>query len=208
MTHSTPIATTHAAALARVLDNVPKGYTRYTSGTIAAAKIGALALKFHDRHAIAASASQRYTRKRHGRANALLTIYRPDASQVAQWLLLFTSGELDSNENLRLVSTKPRLSWLGYELIRHPFRGRTSWTWKREKEEMEGLFGLLVERCSRRDWKGVREVLEIAAHQPGFHGVREQTWQLCQEARKRGYEGPLPTLFYMAKTSHGKPLNF
>lgn len=204
MKRTTPIATTTAAALSRVLDNVPKGYSRYTMGTIKVEKLGALVHKFHERHAIGASPSQRHTRKKHGRANALLTIYYPPEAEMAQWLLLFTQGALESHEKLREVTEKPRLTWLGYELVRHAFRGKTSWTWKREKTEMEGLFGLLVEQCNRRDWRNVEKTLERAAKQPGFHGVREQTWQLCQEAKRRGYNGHLPMLFYMQKHSHGE----
>lgn len=204
MKGTTPIATTTAAALSRVLDNVPKGYSRYTTGTIKAEKVSALARKLHERHAIGASPSQRHTRKKHGRANALLTVYCPPGAEIAQWLLLFTQGTLDSHENLRDVTDKPRLIWLGYELVRHAFRGKTNWTWKRERNEMEGLFGLLVEQSNRRDWKNVEKTLEKAAKQPGFHGVRGQTWQLCEEAKRRGYSGPLPILFYMQKHSHGE----
>lgn len=203
MKGTTPIATTTAAALSRVLDNVPKGYSRYTTGTIKVEKVRALAQKFHERHAIGASSSQRHTRKKHGRANALLTVYCPPYLNTAHWLLLFTQGTLDTHEILREVTEKPRLIWLGYELVRHAFYGKTNWTWRREKAEMEGLFGLLVELCSRRDYRKVQETLEKAARQPGFHGVRGQTWRLCEEAKRRGYTGPIPHLFFMQKHSHG-----
>jgi hypothetical protein len=36
--------------------------------------------------------------------------------------------------------------------------------------------------------------------------VREQSWELCQFARQRGYAGELPFLFHLQKLSHGTPL--
>jgi len=210
----TPISPTPAASLARILDNIPKGYTRHTCGVIKAEKIRKLVEKFRTRHSIHASPEQRFNRKKKGKANALLTVYLPPAkedaavmtvSDTVPWLLQFTSGELDSPETLTDVTDKPRLQWLGYELVRHAFRGKTSWTWRRSKEKMEGLSGLLVEKCDRRQWREVERFLQHAASEPGFHGVREQTYQLCQAAQQRGYDGPIPHLYYMQKIKHGEP---
>jgi len=210
-----PISSTPAASLDRILDNVPKGYTRYTCGTIKEDKIQKLVDKFRIRHNIHASPTQRFTRKKKGRANALLTVYLPlcnaDASAVTisdtvPWLLQFTSGELDSHEKLLDVTDKPCLQWLGYELVRHAFRGKTSWTWRRSKEDVEGLFGRLGELCNRRQWREVEQLLQSAAREPGFHGIREQTYQLCQAAQRRGYDGPIPHLYYMSKIKHGEPV--
>jgi len=128
-------------------------------------------------------------------------------SDTVPWLLQFTFGELDSPEMLTDVTDKPRLQWLGYELVRHAFRGKTSWTWRRSKEEMEGLFGWLVEKCDRRQWREVERLLQSAAREPGFHGIREQTYQLCQAAQQRGYDGPIPHLYYMQKIKHGESLS-
>lgn len=203
MKRSTPFAETESAALSRVLDNVPKGYIHYTKGTIDAARAQDLARKFHEIHAIGASPSQRHTRKKHGKANAILAVYYPPWADTAHWILLFTAGELDSHEVLHDVTRKPYLTWLNYELVRQPFRGKTSWTWRRTKSEMEGLFGLLAEQIHRGDWGSVQKTLEKAAKQPGFHGVREQTWRLCEAAKRNGYDGPIPKLFYMQKQSHG-----
>jgi len=210
-----PISPTPVASLTRILDNIPKGYRRYTSGTIKANKIDALVDKFSRRHSIHISPTQRFNRKKKGRANALLTVYLPplkeDASVITvsdavPWLLQFTSGELDSHEVLADVTTKPRLQWLGYELVQHTFRGKTSWTWRRSKEEEEGLFGLLIEKCDRQQWREVERLLQSAASQPGFHGIREQTYRLCQAAQRRGYEDPIPHLYYMQKIKHGEPV--
>jgi len=215
MTIYIPISPTPAASLTRILDNVPKGYTRYTCGTIKADKIGALVNKFRIRHSIDASPAQRFNRKKKGKANALLTVYLPPPpkdietvtiSKPVPWLLQFTSGELDSPETLTNVTDKPHLQWLGYELVRHTFRGKTSWTWRRNKEEEVGLFGLLAEKCDRRQWREVERLLQSAANEPGFHGIREQTWRLCEAAKQRGYDGPIPHLFYMQKIKHGESI--
>lgn len=207
MLRNTPISETHAAALSRVLTNVPRGYTRYSSGTIRADRAYDLAQKFHQIHHIGASPSQRHTRKKKGKANAVLVMFKPPKTETVSWLLLFTEGNLEQHEKLQHVTHKQRLKWLGYELVRRPTRrGRVGWTWRRTKEEMEGLVGLLIEKCNRREWREVGIILERAANQPGFHGVREQSKKLQQIAVKKGYSRELPFLFYLDKISHGYKL--
>jgi len=104
------------------------------------------------------------------------------------------------------VTAKPCLKWLDYELVQHAFRGKTSWTWRRSKEKEEGLFGLLIEKCGRQQWRDVERLLQNAACEPGFHGIREQTYRLYQTAQRRGYDGPIPHLYYMQKIKHGEPV--
>ncbi|WP_233161687.1 MULTISPECIES: hypothetical protein [unclassified Achromobacter] len=201
---TTPLARTTAAALARVLDCIPRGYTRYTSGTVAASKLGALVSKFHNLYGVAASAAQRITRKKNGKANAVLAVFFPDGAEYVSWLMLFTDGELGAHEALRSVSEKPRLRWLGYELTRYNYKGGVRWTWRREPGQMQDLYILLDDQLRRRRWDAVKSTLERVAAQPGFHGVRGQSWRLCQEARTRGYPEELPFLFYIQKIGHGK----
>ena len=43
MPPTTPIASSKTAALSRILDVIPRGYVRYTAGTVSAAKTLALA---------------------------------------------------------------------------------------------------------------------------------------------------------------------
>jgi hypothetical protein len=206
MPPTTPISRNKTSALTRVLDLVPRGYHRYTLGTVSAAKAVRLGGKFHARHAIGATPAQRLIRKRRGEANALLVLYWPEHVDVVDWLLLATDGDGLAGETLLNVADKPRLLWLGYELLRHPNRGRTSWTWRRPAREMAEHYALLDEFLRKRQPEGVRALLERLAHQPGFHGVRNQSWALCQEARRRGYAGELPHLYYVQKISHGEPL--
>lgn len=202
-TPTTPVARSKSVALSRVLDSIPRGYTRYTTGSISADRVAYLAKKLHSIHSIAAPASTRVTRKVAGKANSLLVIYCPEGAEKADWLMLFTEGKLASDERLQRVDKRPRLNWLGYELTRHTSAGPVRWTWRRTRGEMEALYALLIEHLKRRAMNAVQELLERAANQPGYHGVREQTWRLCQEAQRRGYEGKLPHLYYMQKISHG-----
>jgi hypothetical protein len=64
----------------------------------------------------------------------------------------------------------------------------------------------LGEQLKRHDIGAVADILAEIARQPGFHGVREQSWALCQFARQHGYRAELPFLFYVHKVSHGERL--
>jgi len=114
------------------------------------------------------------------------------ADVQVEWLLLVTKGAGPAHEQevLHDVTDKQRLVFCGYELVRHSVRGKAAWTWRRTRAEMGDLFALLEEQLRRR--------------QPGFAGVREQSWRLCQFARQHGYQGQLPYLFFLQKVSHGE----
>jgi len=190
-----------------VLDAIPRGYVRYTSGVVASAKLPALVSKFHRVHAVAATPAQRMTRKKQGKANAILALYQPKDAEMVLWLLLFTPGELGANEVLKHVADKPRLSWLGYELSRHNYKESTRWTWRRPREAMQELYAALDAQLKQHHWRAVEQTLARIARQPGFHGVRGQSWRLCQEAKSRGYPGELPVLFYLQKVGHGERIS-
>lgn len=206
MPPSTPIARSKTAALARIVDCVPKGYHRYTCGTVKPGKVEALARKFHALYGIGCTPAQRITRKGKGLANALLVMYAPQDAEQAAWVLLATDGKGLEAENLRSVEDKPRLDFLGYELVRHASQRRTAWTWRRPKEAMTELHALLASQAGRHHYSALTDTLERIARQPGFHGVRFQSWSLFQEARRRGYSAPLPQLFYLQKVGHGDRL--
>lgn len=204
MPASTPIARSKTAALTRALDLVSRGYTRAVQGTLPPEKVVQVVRKLHARHALGATPAQRLTRKSHKLANSGLAIYAPDGA-VAEWLLLFTAGELSAPEpRLHSVLETPKLLFLGYELVRHPARGRAAWTWRRPKAEMADHYAMLDDALKRRRWSAVAAYLERLANQPGFHGVREQTWALGQYVARRGYRGELPHLFYVQKVPHGE----
>jgi len=206
MLASTPVARSKTAALSRVIDAIPKGYRSYCYGTVSETKAEQLANKLHERHAIGATPAQRLVRKKHGKANALLVMYWPLGAVQVEWLMLFTVGLLESPEHLRNVSDKHRLEWLDYELVRHPVRGAASWTWRRSKIEMAEHYVMLDQSLAKRHHDAVGNHLARIANQPGFHGIREQSWALCQHARQHGYQGSLPHLFYVQKVSHGDRL--
>ena len=181
-------------------------YRSYCCGTVSATKAEQLANKLHERHAIGATPSQRLVRKKHGKANALLVMYWPLGAVQVEWLMLFTTGLLDSPEHLRDVTEKHRLEWLRYELVRHPVRGTTSWTWRRSKIEMTEHYLMLDQSLAKRHHDAIDSHLARIANQPGFNGVREQSWTLCQYARQHGYKRDLPHIFYVQKISHGDRL--
>lgn len=208
MPASTPIATSKTAALSRVLDGVSRGYTRYISGVTTADKAIAVANKFHQLYGIGSTPAQRITRKGKGQANALLALYWPEGAAQVHWLLLATPGTglIETRERLFEVTGKPRLAWLGYELVRYGARGVARWTWRRPKGEMADRYVRLGEHLKRHDTGAVADILAEIARQPGFHGVREQSWALCQFAWQHGYREELPFLFYVHKVSHGERL--
>ncbi len=205
MPAATPVSTSKTAALSRVVDGVPRGYTRYTSGVTTPEKAVAVANKLHRLYGIGCTPAQRITRKGKGLANALLVLYWPAGAAQVDWLLLATPGTglIAEREKLLAVSGKPRLAWLGYELVRHGTRGVTRWTWRRPKGEMAEWYVRLGEQLKRRDTGAVADLLAAIARQPGFHGVREQSWALCQFARQHGYREELPFLYYVHKVSQG-----
>lgn len=206
MPASTPLARSKTAALARVLDCAPKGYHRYTCGIVKVAKAEALARKLHVMYGIGCTPAQRLTRKQKGLANAVLVLYWPQEAEHVEWLLLATDGDGLEEEAMKSITRKPRLRWLGYELVRHTARGRTSWTWRRPKQEMAELYALVSSQACNRHDRALADTLERVSRQPGFHGVRNQSWSLYQEAQRRGYKGPFPQLFYTQKIHHGQRL--
>ena len=201
---NTPVATSKTAALSRILDSVPKGYVFWMAGQIPKEKMERLARKFHERYGIGCSPAQRITRKQQGQANALLVLYCPPDCTSVEWLLLATQGNGMQSETLRRIDEKPRLVWLGYELLRYATRQKTSWTWRRTKAEMAEWYALLESQLKPNQMFKVEYTLVRIAYQPGFHGVREQSFALCQFAQAHGYRGEIPHLFYLEKVSHGE----
>ena len=285
---TTPIARSKTAALARILDSVPKGYVYYTTGECPAEKAVKLAKKFHARYGIGCSPAQRLTRKRKGLANAVLVLYWPGETAVStdaglessveagldsqaavneattsecaltagletippcceqsipasteavpasrhdakptlrtphsatpgqptlspskvSWVVLATegTGPIHEQEHLRSVLDSRRLLFLGYELVRYADRGTTSWTWRRTKQAMADLYALLDSQLNAHYTNAVAQTLQRISRQPGFSGVRKQSWALCQFARRRGYAGELPYLCFVEKVRQGERL--
>lgn len=107
---STPLATSKTAALMRVLDSVPKGYTHYTSGECPQDKLPKLLLKFHDRYGIGCSPAQRISRKKQGLANALLVLYQPplpSPDQELDWATEVAPPEVSDQVPARGAESAP-----------------------------------------------------------------------------------------------------
>jgi hypothetical protein len=203
MPASTPIARSKTAALARVLDSIPKGYYRYIHGSVTVSKAEALARKFHARYGIGNTPAQRVTKRKLGLANALLVMYWPEGCQEVKWLMLATDGQGMEGEKLLDTSDKPRLVWLGYELVRRAERGKTAWTWRRPAGEMAEHYALILDYSVKHQTNSLSALLQRLANQPGFHGVREQSKRLFAEARRHGYMDELPCLYFVQKVLHG-----
>jgi hypothetical protein len=206
---TTPISPTKTQALARVLSAVSHGYSRLCMGTVIPEKLTRLVSKFDRRYGIADTKGQRVIRKRAGLASTQLTIfappdeYRPLEGRLA-WILLATPGEGVEEECWTDVQDHP--IWIGYELVRHNDAGEVRWSWRRPKVELTALYAELGEDLARHRYGMVQRTLERIAHQPGFHGVRAQSQALVDYAVRRGYQGPLPHLFYVQKVGHGRPM--
>ena len=131
----------------------------------------------------------------------------PFGAQVS-WVLLATDGDgpVHDEESLRSVLELPRLLFLGYELVRKASRGKVGWTFRRTKQEMAELYALLAAQLNHRQMATVQHTVLRISRQPGFAGVRVQSWALFQFARQRGYTGELPRLYFVQKGSHGPRL--
>lgn len=204
MPASTPIARSKTAALARVLDVIPKGYHRYTHGTVSASKAESVVRKLHLRYGVGCTPAQRVTKRKRGLANTLLVIHWPEGCQQVEWIMLATDGDGMDGETLLDVAAKPRLVWLGYELVRRPERDRTAWTWRRPSSEMAEHYALIGELSNKHYVNSLAGLLQRLANQPGFHGVREQSKRLFNEVRRRGYSDSLPNLYFVQKVAHGE----
>ena len=127
---------------------------------------------------------------------------------MVSWVVLATegTGPIHEQEHLRSVLDSRRLLFLGYELVRYADRGTTSWTWRRTKQEMADLYALLDSQLNAHHTNAVAQTLQRISRQPGFSGVRKQSWALCQFARRRGYAGELPYLCFVEKVRQGERL--
>ena len=206
---TTPIAGTKTEALARVLAAVTHGYTRVCSGLVPREKLVRLATKFDVKYGIGHGKGQRIINRRAGYANILFAAYSPPAMYLAvderlPWTMLSTPGDGVDEETWTDVIDRP--VWLDYELCRHNDAGKVRWTWRRTKAEMEKLYAELGEDVARRRFDDVAQTLHRVARQPGFHGVRVQSRALIEYVQRRGYQGPVPHLYYVQMVSHGTPL--
>jgi hypothetical protein len=206
---TTPIAATKTQALARVLTAVTHGYTRVCMGRVPPEKLSRLATKFDAAYRIADTKGRRVINRREGRANTMFAAYSPPPEYLLlgeriPWILLATSG--DGVESETWIDIADRPVWMDYELCRHNAAGEVRWTWRRTKAEMTQLYAEIGEDLARKRHGSVEQMLRRVANQPGFHGVRAQSYGLVEYARARGYSGEAPRLYYVSGVPHGAPL--
>ena len=204
---TTPLSENKTQALSRALTFISRGYIRSCTGLVTPSKLPRLISKFDVLYAVGATRGERVTRQRDGLANVALAVYFPPEKYLAvgeklPWMLLATPG--DGVEAEVWTDAEDRPSFVGYELVRHNHSGKVRWTWRRPKSAMSDLYAELSDHLNRHQHVEVKKLLERIAHQPGFHGVRDQSQRLCDYARAHGYEGPVPTLYYIKKMPHGQ----
>jgi len=127
---------------------------------------------------------------------------------TVHWLLLATqgSGAIHESEKLRNVTDKLRLQFLGYELVRRAERGKVLWTFRRPREQMREWYALLTSHLSQHREHAVAQCLQILARQPGFSGIRRQSIEIFNFVRQKHYQGEMPKLPFLQKSSHGPRL--
>ena len=64
---------------------------------------------------------------------------------------------------------------------------------------MADWYAILGEQLSSRKMAKAAQTLQRISRQPGFSGVRQQSWALIQFARSRGYAGEVPFLYFFAE---------
>lgn len=132
-------------------------------------------------------------------------MYWPEMADRVEWLLLATDGSGLDGEALHMVDDSSRLTWLGYELVRRPARGRPAWTWRRPKDEMAELHALVASQASQRHYAALAETLGASVGNRDFMASGPNPGR-CVKKLRRGYEGELPYLFHVQKISHGERL--
>lgn len=201
---TTPISRSLSSALTRILDSVTRGYTRYATGSVQASKALKLAQKFHDLYGIGCTPAQRIMRRQHGRASALLVLLWHEDAERVSWCLMATSGTgLEAEKDMKDALAE-KLVFEDYQLVRRAKDGRTTWTFKRTKAAMAAWVALVRDQAQKHHMGAVRDTLQRAANQPGFQGVREQTFTLIELARSLGFTGEAPHVYYMQKMTHGE----
>jgi hypothetical protein len=95
------------------------------------------------------------------------------------------------------------MAW--HELARHTNRAKVMWTWRRTKEEMTELHALIAMQANQHNTEAISETLNASRGSLDF-AVYERSRGHYEAALQRGYDGPLPHLYFVQKISHGERL--
>lgn len=199
-----PLVIIHKTTLLQKLgDLVRLGHASWTAGTVPLRRATRLATKFADFYATNLSTDQRYRRKRVGRGNAQLLLWREyEDSPEIHWFLLVTAGDHPAHAHERLRDARrDRITVTGYELVQQtrPGQEKPAWTWRMSANQYEAWRGSMVEAV-RRHADLAPALAQAQAWQslhrsPGFAPVRRQVRKVAAVGRaewKRRRSGPFP----------------
>lgn len=188
-----------SSLLQRLADLVRLGYVCWTAGTVSLHRAPRLAIKFADYYATNLSADQRYRRKRDGRGNAQLLLWReyPTSPEI-HWFLLVTAGDHPAHTLERLRNARfDRITVTGYELVQQtrPGQEKPAWTWRMSASHYEAWRGSVVEVVRRHADMALAQAWQSLHRSPGFAPIRRQVRKvaaLCLAEWKRTRSGPFP----------------
>lgn len=197
--HDPKVILQKTTLLQRLSDLVRLGYVSWTAGTVPLSKAFRLATKFADYYATNLSSDQRYRRKRDGRGNAQLLLWREyeEASEI-HWFLLVTAGDHPAHGQERLRNARTdRITVTGYELVQQTRAGqeKPAWTWRMSSSHYEAWRGSVVEVVRRHADMALSQAWQSLHRSPGFAPIRRQVRKvaaLCRAEWKRTRSGPFP----------------
>jgi len=183
----------------RLADSLRHGAVHWTAGTVPLHRAYRLATKFADFYATNLSADQRYRRKRDGRGNAQLLLWREyEESSEIHWFLLVTAGDHPAHAHERLRNARfDRITVTGYELVQQTRAGqeKPAWTWRMTAGHYEAWRGSMVEVVRRHADMALAQAWQSLHRSPGFAPIRRQVRKvaaLCRAEWKRTRSGPFP----------------
>lgn len=185
--------------LQRLADLVRLGYDSWTAGTVPLHSASRLATKFADYYATNLSTDQRYRRKRDGRGNAQLLLWREyDTSPEVHWFLLVTAGDHPAHAHERLRDAlSDRVMVTGYELVQQTRAGQAkpAWTWRMTTDHYEAWRGSMVEVVRSHADRALTQIWQSLHRSPGFAPIRKQVRKVAALSRaewRRTRSGPFP----------------
>lgn len=184
----------------RLAHLVAHGYHHWTAGTVTAAKLPALTLKFTDRYHIDRDRQQRWRAKQRGEANTHLALFESEPGRFAWWLLVTPgAGLVRDLEQLRdATGKKTRIMAPGddYELVQTPRSGmRASWSWRMTKEREAEWREQITAAIRHHNDSELRQAWYNLHRIPGFREARAQGLALMRFAKgewKRSRRGDWP----------------
>ena len=199
MENLTPVHLTRTGAFRELLNQISRGYSRYTSGSLPPRKTLAFVLKMHDRYGVCSTSQQRWRANKKGQASARLVLLE-EHEQIHWWLLVREEGEglVTQLETLSDAKSKAgRVAYCGYELVRETKKGaeRPRWTWRMQDATVTQWRDKIRNSVRSQRDDGVRQIMHSLRRVPTFSGVRPQAYSLAAFTKsewKRARRGNFP----------------